>query len=544
MKVELENVPKVITGFRIFLLVQAGVCAFLLDFPQGAILSAVVYFVFSYSMKILSVRVKFVSMLTGIPVADLNSAVQQHKAQTAQATQTPATPEQTKQSEQELAAIVARDRQEAVLLKRHWPPQTPAPQNSWLGGLPNLPDGVDWPQNPKTGLALHHLGQIDLAEMPALETCPLPRTGTMWFFADIDEDMCWNEGPENGQSRVLYHPDSTAGQPVRSAPDNLPEVDHQTDIMTGTLWGFRNPKFNVYPRWPVTGHVAGVWAFSDDLPHGVTDRTAYYEASDRAVMQERTAVLGVHADRKSGVGTLNVFQTKTEKTVTADGQPTNKQVTQYLPQADGGHFPYTVKFAQLLLAQIDHQVRADMPSYERNAKRDGASEESRAASERMLAGLKRGAMHVANLDADLQAAAPYAPLSAQTQTAFDALMVDLAARKLGPADWRNIVKSASLSLVAQSMEHPEVLTDIPDAVVAAASDHVLPSHEYTNHYLGGPKGSGGNPTAGDGVRLAQFDSDYGLGMMFCDVGIIDFWIDPDDLAAGRWDRAWAATAGG
>lgn len=82
MKVELESVPKVITGFRIFLLVQAGVCAFLLDFQQGAILSAVVYLAFSGAMRILSVRIKFVSMLTGISTADLRGAVEQHKAQT------------------------------------------------------------------------------------------------------------------------------------------------------------------------------------------------------------------------------------------------------------------------------------------------------------------------------------------------------------------------------------------------------------------------------------------------------------------------------
>lgn len=33
-------------------------------------------------------------------------------------------------------------------------------------------------------------------------------------------------------------------------------------------------------------------------------------------------------------------------------------------------------------------------------------------------------------------------------------------------------------------------------------------------------------------------------MMFCDVGIIDFWTDADDLDAGRWNRAFASTAGG
>lgn len=123
-----------------------------------------------------------------------------------------------------------------------------------------------------------------------------------------------------------------------------------------------------------------------------------------------------------------------------------------MPNAEGGHFPKTAKFAKLLVAQIDHKIRADVSSYERSAAHDG--------------------------------------------------------------------------------------------VVSVARGHALRSHDYTNDYLGGPKGCGGNPTPVYGVRLAQFDSDYGLGMMFCDVGIVDFWIDTNDLAAGRWDRAWAATAGG
>jgi uncharacterized protein YwqG len=60
----------------------------------------------------------------------------------------------------------------------------------------------------------------------------------------------------------------------------------------------------------------------------------------------------------------------------------------------------------------------------------------------------------------------------------------------------------------------------------------------------GNKGMVTNPTAGTGVRLAQFDSDYALQWMFCDCGIVDFWISEDDLAALNFDRAWAATAGG
>lgn len=40
------------------------------------------------------------------------------------------------------------------------------------------------------------------------------------------------------------------------------------------------------------------------------------------------------------------------------------------------------------------------------------------------------------------------------------------------------------------------------------------------------------------VLLMQLDTDYGLGWMFGDCGVLQYWIAPDDLAAGRFDRAF------
>jgi uncharacterized protein YwqG len=32
--------------------------------------------------------------------------------------------------------------------------------------------------------------------------------------------------------------------------------------------------------------------------------------------------------------------------------------------------------------------------------------------------------------------------------------------------------------------------------------------------------------------------------MFCDVGMVEFWIEPEDLAARDFSRAYGITAGG
>lgn len=51
---------------------------------------------------------------------------------------------------------------------------------------------------------------------------------------------------------------------------------------------------------------------------------------------------------------------------------------------------------------------------------------------------------------------------------------------------------------------------------------------------------------GGTVSLLQLDTDWGLHdkFQFCDMGMAQFWIARDDLAAGRFEAAYATTAGG
>jgi hypothetical protein len=48
------------------------------------------------------------------------------------------------------------------------------------------------------------------------------------------------------------------------------------------------------------------------------------------------------------------------------------------------------------------------------------------------------------------------------------------------------------------------------------------------------------------VPLLQLDTDWGLhrSFMFCDMGMAQFWIRPEDLRDRSFDRAWATTEGG
>lgn len=68
----------------------------------------------------------------------------------------------------------------------------------------------------------------------------------------------------------------------------------------------------------------------------------------------------------------------------------------------------------------------------------------------------------------------------------------------------------------------------------------LSSSHYNYFTIGGPAFDLSNPTNGEGFKLLQFDSDDKLGWMIGDMGVLEFWIDSNDLANRRFDRCtWA-----
>jgi Domain of unknown function (DUF1963) len=112
-------------------------------------------------------------------------------------------------------------------------------QFSHLGGLPGLPQGLDWPRTPN-GTALHLLAQIDLAAMPPggivdFQGRPLPefpRTGALYFFADCATFGIW-EHPEAAH-RVLYSLSYQGLRPVPPPDDLAPHNAPDAPVLANT----------------------------------------------------------------------------------------------------------------------------------------------------------------------------------------------------------------------------------------------------------------------------------------------------------------------
>lgn len=91
---------------------------------------------------------------------------------------------------------------------------------SKLGGVPDLPSGLTWPQwkdLPQSFIAQIHLDDIRPYDTNRL----LPQSGMLWFFYDAQQQTFGADPTDLGGWRVLFSNDLTALQRV-SAPAKLP----------------------------------------------------------------------------------------------------------------------------------------------------------------------------------------------------------------------------------------------------------------------------------------------------------------------------------
>jgi uncharacterized protein YwqG len=98
------------------------------------------------------------------------------------------------------------------------------PGASKLGGLPDLPRGVEWPT--WNDLPQSFLVQLRLADVqPFLRGAlagALPEQGMLWFFYDAQQETFGTEPAERGGWRVLFLDDARPALRRRAAPAALP----------------------------------------------------------------------------------------------------------------------------------------------------------------------------------------------------------------------------------------------------------------------------------------------------------------------------------
>lgn len=140
----------------------------------------------------------------------------------------------------------------AVVLRRQVPIRYGEAPRSWLGGLPMMPHGVEWPRghNPEKreqgARPLHFVAQIACADLPAELWDGLgPREGWLLFF--LDNNASDIEGPE--QNRVIHT--STLGHERQPPPDIGPVHDGAYTGSQFISYMDQADVPSVWRRWPV-----------------------------------------------------------------------------------------------------------------------------------------------------------------------------------------------------------------------------------------------------------------------------------------------------
>ncbi|WBL78456.1 DUF1963 domain-containing protein [Bradyrhizobium xenonodulans] len=418
---------------------------------------------------------------------------------------------------------------DVVLLERVWPPAIPDPGHvSQIGGWPNLPAEMDWPEIVLADggrVALDFLAQIDLAELPNVtQRALLPAAGTLYFFALSQSHVPLEEfGP--GAARVLYSPVSARGvQPRRPPPNagwNQDELNHGRTVAAE----YRDtdaPRGELHPRCPVVARGAQIG--SDGIADAAIDRIEtsfdFYRASLPRRVEDATLYINFARNhwRENIIpfdGMRDHFTRQAREYVNFEGKP--------LP---GGWVPpqqpRPIYVDNCLSEAFWATFRTDYSHW-----RDEA-----VSLKAQLLALGRDTLLL-----DDQREAVHGVVEAGDRLARQVSRYGLYLDSRGPM-------ASRMALATLLLQHPEIARKHGDEV-AAAHPGQQRRRAISHRMLGPPYDVQGDTMSGEEpILLLQLDSDeWGPRLSWWDGGNLTFWISAPDAAAGRFDRARAEIEG-
>lgn len=432
-------------------------------------------------------------------------------------------------SKDELLTGVIENAKEAILLARTWPITGTVEGRSWFGGAPLLPSFMAWPTLPASRAPLHFLAQIDCAELPRVKGGDaMPEDGLLLFFAYIDEDMFWHE--VEGSAQVKYVP----AQDIPKNPAQLPE--ELADI-------FGKPGHRTYPRWPITPHLTQSFCWSDRDPKGShkVATAAQKEAISKFLPEPSQTKPAQLLEERS------MRDAETGVVLTDSGGEPKKQLGLARDLQKAG-FPFCggtmIRFVSEYKARLSHLIseaqiaKQFIGTYEH--KQDQAQKVK--ALELKISKFSKALNLLDRVSDRLTAFGDLERVPDREAKFFEKWLEEMNLRRYPEvySSLRNVLKS----MTQEAATDDKLRAALPQALIDFFDAELRPNPALSQHMMLGHPQFRTNSTQAPGLRLLALDSDSGLDFMFCDLGMVEFWIQPEDLARRDFSQVVAVTAGG
>ena len=149
----------------------------------------------------------------------------------------------TEEARPKIIEIIEKDVKKAIKIFRPYPPSPSQKETSFLGGLPIMPRGMEWPEG------MNFLGQINLDDIPKNDT--LPDNGILFFFAQLGDHSkefptIYDKKYRHSAARVLYAKKLPSNSKPCQPPSTIP---NQLVSRPAAIQSLRDLK--VFPKWAV-----------------------------------------------------------------------------------------------------------------------------------------------------------------------------------------------------------------------------------------------------------------------------------------------------
>jgi len=402
-------------------------------------------------------------------------------------------------------------RRDALFLHRPFPVPTRLDgSGSYLGGLPCLPDGIEWPRN-NEGRAMHFLAQIDCASLPRTPD-GFPRNGLMLFFALLAEDS-YCEDDFHEFCRVLYIDNDHGVVAECDPPTNLEPIAALASNQSSKL-RFPNQQPCIVPRWPIEFHPLYTWpAMLPGMDYSDLMDRSYNELLDLVMEEQIIEIIGQSSDAQTPDwpwSSMSAFETDC-----------------------GPDFPQCWLVMECIARSfLDITDRSEglgfMASLVQKGERDRALE---------------------FVDIAKQHDAWVAPTPGQAKK-FNKWInrLLLTRRDEFYEDACDAIEAGMLAVLRKAAPLPKVRKVLPPEYFTKLQASHSPSkgdtnrtphiHQMFGHRFPGPS----DPRDWDSeenVLLLQIYSDDAVPFLFGDMGYLQFVISREDMISGRFDRAFA-----